>query len=199
MYKHIIVVSASALAVLAVKCGGSTTVSPHTPKVHRAAAMMCDNTRPPGITDAGAPMDSGLPDSGIPGQCNQDSDCTQGNNGRCSFNRIGKVCTYDTCTTDAECANGGVCMCREGASSGTNHCVGGVGGCRVDADCGPNGACSPSFGSCGNYGGTEGYYCHTSSDTCVDDSECTEGGTMGYCMFETKMKKWQCSYSFCAG
>ncbi len=203
MHKHAIVVSFSVLAIVAIHCGGSTTgpgTPPHTPKVHRETAMTCDDTRSPGITDAGAPADSGAPDSGLPGQCNQDSDCTQGKNGRCGYSRIGLQCSYDTCNADVDCANGGVCMCRTSPMD-NNHCVGGAnaGACRVDADCGPKGACSPSLGSCGNYGGVQGYYCHTSNDTCTDDSECNNSGMMGYCMFETMVKKWQCSYAFCAG
>ena len=200
MVRHAIVVSVSVVAIVASQCGGSTTTPPHTPKVHRETAITCDSTRPPGITDAGAPGDSGAPDSGLPDQCNQDSDCTNGKNGRCSYVRFGKQCSYDTCNIDADCANGGVCVCRTSPTDTTNnHCVGGGdGACRVDADCGPKGACSPSLGSCGTYSGVVGYFCHSSSDTCVDDSECTEG-RMGYCMYVSSGKKWQCSYAFCAG
>jgi hypothetical protein len=199
MVKHAIASSFAVLALIVVHCGGGTSpVDPNrTPKVHRASAMTCDDMRPPGIADAG--LESGAPDSGVPDQCNQDSDCTMGKDGRCGYSRIGKQCSYDTCFADADCGNNGVCVCRTGGSN--NHCAGGggPGACRVDADCGAKGFCSPSAGSCGPGYGIQGYFCHTSSDTCVDDSDCQDGGLAGYCMFETTVKKWQCSNSICAG
>jgi hypothetical protein len=202
MQTRVVTLGVSALAIAIIHCGTISPIDPgsRTPKVHRPSGMTCDSTRPPilpGMADGG-----GAPDSGIPDQCNVDADCTNGKNGRCDYNRIGKQCTYDTCTTDADCTSGGVCMCRMGATDTTNnHCAGSgqPGSCKVDSDCGPKGFCSPSFGSCGAYGGIQGYFCHTSSDTCVDDSDCQEGGVAGYCMFQVTAKKWECSYAFCAG
>jgi hypothetical protein len=74
----------------------------------------------------------------------------------------------------------------------------------VDTDCGANGFCSPSYGSCGKFGGEyEGVYCHTAKDTCVNDSDCTGGGANGdgpgLCAFDTESNAWACSYTFCAG
>jgi hypothetical protein len=73
-----------------------------------------------------------------------------------------------------------------------NVCLGG--NCRVDADCGPGGYCSPSFGSCGAYAGVVGYYCHTAKDKCVDDAECASD-----CRYDTIMGAWACGTSSCAG
>lgn len=189
---------------IAIHCGGTTTTTnpPHTPKVHRSTAMMCPQMRAPSIEDGGV-SDAGMmsPDSGLPQSCNQDSDCTQGKNGRCGYSRIGKTCSYDTCFQDGDCMTGAVCECRSSASSSApNHCTGGnqMGACRVDADCGEKGFCSPTLGTCGNYSGIQGYFCHTSADECVDDTECTQMGA-GYCMFDTMVKHWKCSYSHCAG
>jgi hypothetical protein len=204
MHKPILVSSLVGVALIALfECGGgtSTTITPHTPKVHRPSAMMCDNMRPPGIADAGLGPEAGVPDSGLM-NCNQDSDCTQGKDGRCSYTRIGKQCTYDTCFSDSDCMNGAVCECRTNPQdSSPNHCVGTMGTdtCRVDSDCGANSWCSPSFGTCGNYGGIQGYFCHKTTDTCIDDSDCNEGGLNGFCMYEPTVKHWQCSYSACAG
>jgi hypothetical protein len=50
----------------------------------------------------------------------------------------------------------------------TNVCV--PAQCRTDADCGPNGACSPSFdGFCA---ALSGYHCHSAADSCNSNSDC---------------------------
>lgn len=129
------------------------------------------------------------------------SDATQGKNGRCVFARIGAICTYDTCFDDSACA-GKVCACRQQAdmaSGDTNHCLT-MGNCRVDADCGSGGSCSPTLGSCGHYTGIVGYYCHTGKDACINDSDCAQdGGLGGYCAYNPAAGAWQCSTAECAG
>ena len=87
-------------------------------------------------------------------KCAQDSDCTEGTNGRCiggSF--AGYYCSYDTCFSDGDCAAGRLCDCngRENGSGAATTCK--LSDCRTDADCGANGYCSPSYGSCGDYSG----------------------------------------------
>jgi hypothetical protein len=47
----------------------------------------------------------------------------------------------------------------------------------VDADCGPGGSCSP--GGFSDFCFTPVYFCHTTKDTCVDNSDCPRSGT-GY-------------------
>jgi hypothetical protein len=69
-----------------------------------------------------------------------------------------------------------------------NTCV--QGNCRVDSDCGP-GYCSPSVDSNGCTG-LVGYYCHTPSDECIDDADCSmKNGPMG-CMYSTAQGRWTC-------
>ena len=174
---------------------GSTDMSGRIPAQHRAAATACSMTRPPGP--------SGIAN----GTCQMDSDCvdgTKGQNGRCVFSRIGAICSYDECFDDSTCG-GKVCLCRpSGETSATvqaNHCLV-QGGCRTDSDCGSGGACSPSFSTCGAYTGVVAYYCHTPTDSCLDDSDCPAvdgGGGPGYCMFSPEGGKWICGYSQCVG
>jgi len=83
------------------------------------------------------------------------------------------ACSYDECFSDADCPANTPCECRDSASSAAaNRCLSGS-DCRVDSDCGPGNFCSPSqFGQwCGFR-----YYCHTASDTCLDDSDCVGAG-----------------------
>jgi hypothetical protein len=67
--------------------------------------------------------------------------------------------------------------------------------CRVDTDCGAQGYCSPSSGTsiCGD--SLAGYYCHTASDECIDDSDCLQNpnnaGIPG-CVYSTTDSHWVC-------
>lgn len=158
------------------------------PLRHRVAAEACDNMRPPGFE--GEPIEGA--------ECAQDSDCVDGENGRCTAGRF-IYCSYDRCFADADCANGmggGVCGCEGAAFDDSNVCLGG--NCQVDADCGPQGFCSPTFGGCGNYSGVEAYYCHTPDDECIDDADCMDMPE-GYCAFAPERGLWACSYSHCVG
>ena len=64
--------------------------------------------------------------------------------------------------------------------------------CRVDADCGPGGFCSPSnldtiiqcWGPCGT-----GYFCHTPKDSCLDGNDCN--GSSG-CYLDPTSQSWMC-------
>ena len=71
-----------------------------------------------------------------------------------------------------------------GESTMPNYCVSGS-DCRVDADCGPGGFCSPSqFDQwCGPT-----YHCHRPSDICIDDSDCIGTG----CNFDSQSGHWSC-------
>ncbi|HTA91650.1 MAG TPA: hypothetical protein VK745_18835 [Polyangiaceae bacterium] len=144
----------------------------------RAAITPTPNDSPCRTADGG--LCSGLP-------CQQDSDCTQGVNGRCGIEGPAPflVCTYDACVSDSDCAPGVPCQCRtDGASSQSNSCLLDS-TCRVDADCGSNGFCSPSEYNqwCG-----PSYHCHTLLDTCTDDSDCTSSG----CNFDATLGHWAC-------
>ena len=116
-----------------------------------------------------------------------------GENGRCGFGRIGAFCSYDTCFSDSDCAANEVCLCDgTGMGGGGNTCV--VTSCRTNNDCGGQ-TCSPTFGSCGHYTGVISFACHTTSDECTVDADCTGG----YCMFEPGVSHWVCSTSECVG
>lgn len=158
------------------------------PLKHRPVAEACDQSRAPGVT----------PDEGGQYSCWEDSDCQEGHNGRCIGNgHDGWYCTYDRCFADDGCDEG-VCQCGGGFRSDHNVCLGG--NCRINADCGPGGYCSPSFGDCGDYFGVEAYYCHTAEDECIDDEDCGDGDGWGsYCAFNPGRGLWSCSDSQCAG
>ena len=191
--------------------GGSSGIL-HTPMNHRAASSTCPAQRGPGSVS----VDSSCYSNSIANiSCVRDSDCTAGTNGRCDSG--GPIacqagCSYDTCFSDADCPSNQPCECRQTDSdSAVNTCETG-GNCRIDADCGQGGYCSPSQVnnfcfcpspalcgpddgycspgpcSCGDSCG-HGYFCHTPTDTCVDDSDC--GG--GTCNFDTVANRWSCA------
>jgi hypothetical protein len=197
----LLVAACGGVSPLGVDGGGQGGMSGRMAANHRPAAITCPTTpRPAGSCTSAMASDGGL-------SCNADSDCKDGLNGRCMFYpRVASTCacTYDSCTTDADCKLvGGPCVCRADGQAilppgnlPTNACF--DGNCRVDADCGAGGSCSPSLGPCGNYGGLAGYYCHTANDKCVDDSDCaTQGG--GDCRYNVGTKLWACSTSQCVG
>jgi hypothetical protein len=179
----------------AVACAGPGRE--HVPANHRAAeGPECPRDRAPGGLPAECAADSGVTPAG---NCQQDSDCNAGTNGRCLQVRgCYMACSYDECFRDADCSDNVPCQCRDSSSStGANTCLVNS-NCRVDDDCGPGGYCSPSqlagcirmctvtcdLGTHCYAGTTEvpcscnqncgaGYFCHTASDTCVSDCECS--------------------------
>jgi hypothetical protein len=161
------------------------------PKNHRAAVTTCPSAR--------GSEESQIPDAGGQlGSCSKDSDCTQGTNGRCTWSNGGAhvlSCTYDQCSSDSDCS-GTVCVCRpDGTSSDINFCGSSKSNCRVDADCGAGGYCSPSESSdtfC--FSEDSAYFCHTSSDECIDDADC---GADGSCNYDPSVKHWKCG-SLCS-
>lgn len=165
----------------------------HAPAAHRTAGSACDHVRPPGSS----------PDfEGPPASCTTDADCTEGENGRCNGNgHDGWRCTYDACFADADCSGTSVCECEGSFRSDANSCL--PGNCRTDGDC-ATGFCSPTLGSCGDYTGTTGWFCHTCEDECVDDADCATGVDAGffgrpYCAFEPTAGHWVCMNTHCAG
>jgi hypothetical protein len=147
------------------------------------------------------------------------SDCTTGKNGRCERGFLFQ-CSYDECFVDSDCASKAPCECRESGGSGAANVCLTSGNCRVDADCAPNGYCSPSVlqlcscpsselcpdsvacfgiggtrvpcGGCGD-GCGHGHFCHTPSDACLDDSDCCGQGT---CNYDTVHRRWDCAECF---
>ncbi len=154
---------------------------------HRPNDGQCYTTPPPGNCNFGG--------SGGPGMCSMDSQCADaGPNGRCTLNNGGVAacfCTYDSCADDKACSQGETCACHGSPYTGGqgNHCV--PGNCRVDADCGTGGWCSPSYttNGCGSIGG---YYCHTPQDKCVNDSDCPMTMGPATCSFDTGLGYWAC-------
>lgn len=170
-----------------VRDGGTLPDAGREPELHRPMSIDCDRTRPsPEV----------IPDPNFMNECTAHSDCTAGENGRCLQMRFGYTCTYDTCFSDSDCAN--VCECGGAFRSDANMCLP-EGACRIDADCGANGFCSPTRGDCGDFLGTVGYYCHTDRDECIDDSDCEAMGFQWYCRFDRLGGRWSCSDSQCAG
>jgi hypothetical protein len=159
---------------------GTTDGAPRVPTNHRAAGVACPMQRGPGST-------GGLP----PGDCDADTDCTAGANGRCLPSCgppgcLGSNCSYDGCFSDSECGARVPCSCRPSASSSDpNGCVMGS-TCAVDSDCGSGGYCSPS--AAGEWCGAT-YHCHTPCDACLDDSDCPQG--VG-CNFHWTLGYWSC-------
>ncbi|MEA2751273.1 MAG: hypothetical protein QOI41_5416, partial [Myxococcales bacterium] len=118
-------------------------------------------------------------------------DCTTGTNGRCLKTKVAarnNYCSYDTCFTDAECG-GQVCTCRE-LPNDANRCQ--AGNCKVDADCGAGGYCSPSADPDKTNFGTTGWWCHTASDECSDDTDC-KGANPAKCVYDPTLTHWTCS------
>lgn len=155
------------------------------PDPNREVAYACSACRPPTTT------------SSTNGTCHTDADCndaTMGSNGRCVYGRIGPHCDYDTCFADADCASNEACLC-DGSDGGGNTCV--PASCHVNADCTGGLDCSPTFGSCGLYSGYVGYRCHTATDTCTTDADCT--GVGAYCAYDETSAHWACSSTQCAG
>lgn len=197
--------------------GGSKGGMGRVPAQHRASGSTCAGGRAPINPTPVDPMCSSE-DSSVCAAlftCTQDKDCIQGANGRCSGGTIGPrrlSCSYDACQSDGDCANNAPCECRASASdTAANECIS-TSNCRVDADCGENNYCSPSqLGGgcfcpsaalcgadaacspgpcvCGDACG-HGYFCHTPTDACVDDSDC---GTSGSCNYDTVNQRWACS------
>jgi hypothetical protein len=99
---------------------------------------------------------------------------------------------------DSDCATGQTCACHGSPYDGSqgNACV--PGNCRVDADCGSNGYCSPSYAiqGCGSLGG---YYCHTPTDACTDDSDCASSQGPALCVYTAPAGRWTCQMQMFCG
>jgi hypothetical protein len=188
--------------------GGSSSGIQRTPQVHRATGSTCPQQRGAGSVSVEYCYSPAYL-NGAMVSCVQDSDCTGATNGRCLQGPKPCItsCSYDTCFSDSDCPSNQPCECRPRTSdTAQNFCVAG-GNCRVDADCGPGGFCSPSLvanpcvcppeGSCGTYHYAvncgHGYFCHTLQDSCVDDSDC--GGST--CAFDQAAMRWTCNLLMC--
>jgi hypothetical protein len=136
----------------------------------------------------GAYCNSSCPPKGGSYSCMDDSNCTEGVNGRCgafTFDNPSPMCSYDECFNDSDCEGGVPCDCRpSGSSFEPNVCLT-LSNCRIDSNCGPGGYCSPS-----NEGIWYAYYCHTPGETCTNDGDCPMGQPT--CGFDTSSGHWSC-------
>ena len=162
------------------------------PVNHRPSDAQCMTTAPAGDCSFNNPGAS----------CHSDADCSEaGPNGRCVVANGPPTCfcTSDSCTGDTACMMGQTCACHGSAYTAGlgNTCA--PGNCRVDADCGHGGYCSPSAAT-NTCGTLSGYYCHTPKDQCTNDSDCgtSQQGTM--CIYSPSTGSWSCQQSgLCAG
>jgi hypothetical protein len=173
------------------------------PRRHVAQKEVCGAERP--AVNAPCPhFPWEVPDAAFACPCGMDSDCTEGINPRCTYAASPccprTECTSDECFSDDDCPSGLACDCRgrhfEEAPAMPNHCLT-VGNCRVDADC-PESYCSPSKVDGCMVGWAVGLFCHTADDECVDDEDCSDGGQVGACTFDSASKHWICSFGMCA-
>ena len=170
--------------------GGGADVGPDAPappEYHRVDDSQCAAPRPSG----GCTLTSA--DGGPLGPCASDLDCQDGGvGGRCTSGLSGCRCAYDECQSDSDCGMGMLCVCHDSAyaAGAGNTCM--VGNCRVDTDCDPGGYCSPVHGIDTNCGNVAGYYCHTSRDECIDDSDCGGLPLDSVCAWSTVDARWEC-------
>jgi hypothetical protein len=157
-----------------------------TARVHRATPAKCDSERAPGTLAPPGPMKA---------DCNADSDCTEGRNGRCHSTSVGgATCSYDECLSDADCPADQSCACGEGDVA-PNRCVGGD--CLLDTDCEGKASCSPSYGECGPLRGVQGNFCHTCEDECLDDLDCfNDKAAPRDCRYRPELMRWACTPTF---
>jgi hypothetical protein len=167
-----------------VQDAGTVGIPARPPSVHRGVSTSCA-----GIFSPAEPPTT----VSLSGNCKKHADCTSGANGKCvsGLGNAGNyyTCSYDACSTDHDCELGKVCYCTANDSA---RCLS-IGNCRTDSDCntGSYGYCSPSMSwDCGGYRPIDGYHCHTPSDSCMDDADCS--GT-DYCNFDVYEGRWKCT------
>jgi hypothetical protein len=172
---------------------GDVIVSMRVPTNHRPDDSQCATVPAAGNCDTAF----GERDAGPQFPCTSDSDCSAGKNGRCNTDApapfAGCQCDYDACAGDTDCTTGDLCVCHGSPYDfgAGNTCL--AGNCRVDSDCGSHGNCSPSesLENCGSIGG---YYCHTSEDTCIDDTDCTTNeDAFPVCIWSSTAGHWTCA------
>ncbi len=103
--------------------------------------------------------------------CRDDSECTEGVEGRCTKVALNRgVCTYHDCRTNEDCAANERCVCAADPD-GRNRCL------ADDCDC-PDSDCAVVVGCGSGAGGVpvaEGLECRSRRDRCTHDDECAEG------------------------
>jgi hypothetical protein len=78
--------------------------------------------------------------------------------------------------------------------TGGCYCPSVIGECPPDA----GGMCGPGPCSCAGYGpnvcALPGYYCHTPSDSCENDGDCSRGLS---CVYNFVLEAWACQAEEC--
>ena len=204
-----------------VSSGGVTgKYAGQTPLNHRPSDAQCPSKRgsAPLFCAGGTCTSQPYPSAGFGStSCFSDSQCKGGVNGRC-FPGEGLVsaggCSYDECFADSGCGAKTPCICRSSSTDNSANICDVGGNCAVDSDCGPGGYCSPSMEACYSTipdveaegsSGPNPYYCHTSSDLCINDSDCppldagtaSSFGTSTFCAYNTQDNRWECTQLVC--
>lgn len=160
-----------------------------------ALSIIVALNRPQSIECTSAPAEI-TPCTDPGGECVSDGDCEAlGPYGQCgSFDGLGGLCACVLpCTTDADCSEGRACLCRSGVfltggfAPVISHTSCWPAGCRVDADCGPEGQCAiDAQTGCG----IPIVACRDSSDACQSALDCSPQET---CARATRLDAWQCA------
>ena len=156
--------------------------------INRVVAEACADPMPPGRACAGEG-----------GSCIVDADCTAAPYGRCLYWGVDAPacqCVYG-CKTDADCAEGTVCMC--GGIAGDWYPEGAIcipADCRTDADCGEEGCGLSAFETGCGY--DRWLTCRTAQDTCNANRDCDESRGGGLCL-GNRGSAWTCTYGSVCG
>ena len=120
--------------------GPDSTSATRVPTNHRPTMTSCPQERGPATSGFGTCNCPKCP-------CLQDSACTSGMNGRCTSGPVACTmgCSYDECLSDTDCTGNVPCACRSSGSDLMLNFCASQSNCRIDADCGPDGYCSPSL------------------------------------------------------
>ena len=189
---------------------------PSVPLQHRSTSLPCPSQRGPAPQDCTAGACTGQPYPGgiVSLNCSSDSECAAGVNGRCFPPKVpgwAGGCSYDECFNDSSCGLRTPCVCRTSSTDNSANICDVGGNCAVDADCGPGGYCSPSMESCTSTNpditpeasnGPNPYYCHTASDICINDSDCSPPDTtippaITVCAYSAQNARWECTNINC--
>jgi hypothetical protein len=110
--------------------------------------------------------------------CANDGDCTAKQYGTCSvIAQAGNCeCSYG-CSTDADCGNGGVCVC----GGNVGYCQAAT--CRSDDDCTPGYQCRAFQDPTSSICNMDRFECQTPGDTCESNANCTAGQ---YCLADAQ-------------
>lgn len=122
-------------------------------------------------------------DQGVADECRVDADCVEHEDGYCTLDGALAVCMYPSCTADAHCEKGMICICQEALSRGggeiaLGRCV--ATGCATNTDCGDDFLCITPGRRAPRPLEMTSYHCQSSLDECSGHRDCTEGGMCSF-------------------